>query len=44
MSKGGTRRSPMETLVAVEIQTASAVVSSHRSVMKNLPWKESESA
>jgi hypothetical protein len=28
----------------VEIQTALAEVSSHRSVRKNLPWKESENA
>jgi hypothetical protein len=32
------------TLVVMEILEGPAVVSSHRSVMKNLPWKESENA
>jgi hypothetical protein len=36
------RRSLIGTLMAVEIQIAPAVVSSHRSVRKSLPWKESE--
>jgi hypothetical protein len=44
MSRGGVRRSLTGTLVVMEILTAPAVVSSHRSMMKNLPWKESESA
>jgi hypothetical protein len=43
-SSGGVRRSLMETLVVVEIWTAPVVESSHHSVMKNLPWKESKSA
>jgi hypothetical protein len=34
----------MGTLVAVEILTALAVASSHRSVMKNLLWKGNEIA
>jgi hypothetical protein len=34
----------METPVVMEIQTALTVVSSHRSGMKNLPWKENEGA
>jgi hypothetical protein len=37
-------RSPMGTLVVVEILTAPTVVLSHHSMMKNLLWKESKSA
>jgi hypothetical protein len=43
MSRSGTRRPPTGILVAAEILTAPAVVSSHHSALKNLPWMESES-
>jgi hypothetical protein len=42
--RGGARRSLTGTLVAVKILTVLAMVSSHNSAMKTLPWKESESA
>jgi hypothetical protein len=44
MSKDDVWKSLTQTLVAVEIQTASTEVSSHRSARKIPPWKESESA
>jgi hypothetical protein len=44
MSKDDVWKSLTQTLVEVEIQTASTEVSSHRSARKIPPWKESESA
>jgi hypothetical protein len=44
VSRGDTRRSPTETPVAEKIMVVLVVVLSHRSMMKNPPWRGSENA
>jgi hypothetical protein len=44
VSADGARKSLTGTPMAVEIKTVLAEVSSHRSMRKSPPWKESKSA